>query len=195
MAALAPKLLPGGAIGVHIRPSGRAARCMVLVSARVGVVVRYAALAVVNRRHTMAVVSPMVAFVVHSAAALALFRALMAFVLMVLVMRPAAVLALFRLAAVGVAAMVAMVLGRAAVLAVASESRLDPANFPNRLDLFGFLLDFRVASGVFHLRFMQPAAAPSMVWLVTFMLGVMPRMVVAVVLTSLHFKGPPIKPA
>lgn len=168
---------------------------LVVVTARMGVCVRYAALAMVHRRHAVAVMS---AVVVHSAAALPLFGALMplvAFMLVVLMVRPAAVLAFLGLAAVRVVAVVTMMLGRAAVLTVASESRLDPADLTNRLDLFGFLLDVRVTARVLDLRLMKAAAAPSVVRLVTLMLGVMLRMMAAVVLTSLHFKGPPVKPA
>jgi hypothetical protein len=192
MAALAPKLLPGGAIRVRVRPSGRAARRVVamVMAARVRMVVRYATLAVVDCRHTVPVMPAVVALVVHSAAALPLFGAFMPFVLVVLVMRPAAVLAFLGLAAVGV---VAVMLGRATVLAVASESRLDPADFANRLDLFSFLLNFRVTAGVFHFRLMQPAAAPSVVRLkvLTMVLVVlaMVLVVLAMVLTSLHVRA------
>jgi hypothetical protein len=193
VSAFAPKLLSGGAIRVHIRAAGGTAGSVVLamvMAARVGVVVRYAALAMVHRRHAVAVMS---AVVVHSAAALALFRALVAFVLVV--MRPPAALALRRVLAACRVTAVRAVMRPAAVLAIASEARLDPADLTNRLDLFGFLLDERVTARVLDLRLMKAAAAPSMVRLVAFMLGVMLRMMAAVVLTSLHFKGPPVKPA
>jgi hypothetical protein len=198
MAAFAPELLAGGAVRVRVRPSSRAARRMmammrVVMAAGVRVMVRYAALAVMHLRHAVLIVAAVMALMMHAAAMLALFRAFMAFVLVVfMMMRPAAMLALFGLAAVR---MVAMVFSRAAVLAIASESRLHPADFTNRLGLFGFLLDFRIASGVFHLRLMQPTAAPPVMRLVTLVLGVVLRMMAAMVLTSLHFKGPPIRPA